>query len=159
MHSHAFGYAAFCVFLCDAACYALAELLQRGFGSHLADIVADEQHGEASVLHRWVESERCLACAAVDYSHEVGCAYDAVFTVGCCMLATNETFFDVHSVVISFFNCLILPCASYRRSISRCSDRAAFGLFSYLSCCIYLLLKRCRCLWCLPLSSPPCPVR
>ena len=114
MRSHAFVYAALCVFLCDAARYALAELLQRGFGIHLVDIVADEQHGEASVLHRWVESEGCLACAAVDYSHEVGCAYDAVFTVGCCMLATNETFFDVHSVVLSFFNCLILPCASYR---------------------------------------------
>lgn len=63
--------------------------------------------------HRWGESEGCLACAAVDYNHEVGCAYDAVFTVSCCVLATNETFFDVHSVVLSFFNCLIIVLLSF----------------------------------------------
>ena len=90
---------------------ALAEVVDGGAGRHLLYVVADDEHSEASILHRGVEAQGCFACATIYYGCKVGCYHHAVFAVGSCMLATNKAFLYVHNV--HFFDKANLLCAIY----------------------------------------------
>ena len=90
---------------------ALAEVVDGGAGRHLLYVVADDEHSEASILHRGVEAQGCFACATIYYGCKVGCYHHAVFAVGCCMLATNKAFLYVHNV--HFFDKANLLCTIY----------------------------------------------
>ena len=92
MLCHTFRYTTFVVFFSKAKRYASAEVVHGIVGRHLLDILAYEQHGKASVLHRRFKPCRGLACATIDNGSKVIGYDNAVLAVGSCMLTANEMF-------------------------------------------------------------------